>query len=88
MNFRLQMEKGQILVSTEGIFFAVLMSLCVLKKLIYGSLTQATEKYLELTTHKHRYQYNRLPGKIKECNGLVQNLRFACCGQSNDIIIQ
>merc|ERR1719153_984961 len=52
------MEKGQILVSTEGIYFSVLLSSCVFKKLSYSSLTQAT-------------------GKIRECNELVQNLRFA-----------
>ena len=55
-NFLLQMEKGQILVSTAGIFFSVLLSFCVLKKLVYSSLTQATEKDLELTSHKHRCQ--------------------------------
>ena len=47
------MEKGQILVSTAGIFFSVLLSFCVFKKLVYDSLTQATEKDLELTSHKH-----------------------------------
>ena len=78
------MEEGQNLVSTAGIFFSVLKSSCVFKKLSYSSLTQATEKDLELTSHKHLYQYNRSPGKIKECNELVQNLRFACCDPSND----
>ena len=83
-NFLLQMEEGQILVSTAGIFFSVLLSFCVFKKLVYDSLTQATEKDLELTSHQHRFLY-RSPGKVKECRKLVQNLRFACYRQKNDI---